>query len=54
LNQSITGYKYWRHYPSLYSQRIHEEKAIKNTKIGSKTDSELDLKISRATELVDL
>ena len=42
------------HYPSLYSQRIHEEKETKSTKIGSETDSKSDLKIGRATELVDL
>ena len=40
----LQGYKYWGHYPSLYSQRIHKRKETKNTKIGSETDSESDLK----------
>ena len=31
LNQSITGYEYWGHHPSLYSQRNHEEKETINT-----------------------
>ena len=38
LNQSITGYGFqdfriqiWGHYPSLYSQKNHEEKETKNT-----------------------
>ena len=27
----VPGYKYWGYYPSLYSQRNHEEKKTKNT-----------------------
>ena len=38
----------------LYSQRIHEEKETKNTKMGLETDSEPNSETGRATELVDL
>jgi len=40
INQSITGYKYWEQYPSLYSQRILEEKKTNGSKNGSETNSE--------------
>ena len=53
LNQSITDYKYWGKYLSIYSQRSHEEKETKNTEFGSETNSESNLETGRTSALVD-
>jgi len=54
LNQSVTGYKYWGQYPSLYNQRNHEgKKKPKTPNSDQKRIHNQIWKQASATALVD-